>query len=416
MDFKRIDITNNHIILNEKKTYTKVCPKRLNKFREGNEPRLVVVRCFFEGPWYGLHNPVERIWVDPPELCSPADLRLFLREQYIALPGLLGNVYLDKFQSFMLIEECEENRIEWDFGETSPREPGILNICLSDLQNARTHANSILLALFSLSIMEALETTVLMGAMFPGFVNRSFPLAFGPYMLFAGGFLLALVGISQDTWYGAVAFLGFGTFWFSNGLEVILETHFSSEGTYAESLLNGPVAKVGAFVHIMFMFAFVCDLWDKPFLSSKLTTILVSLLCVKLIVQAFRLLQEDHDGALAYMQLIFGWATSAFAFWVFLVEVTSEVHKKQFCHTFKWPEEHSPEDVVAVSGMVDTLESNAVRLCQSRFVHDYHRMHASMPQRAEFSQGAVYNRASADEKVEVENRRQPERSTETACS
>lgn len=428
------DFSNQYMVFKEeKKTHTKVRPPSLKYIQEGNEPRLAVVRYFLDRPGYSLHNSVARIWFDPPEICSPAHVSLFLKQQDIALPGLLVEVYLDKFQSFMLIEGCEASGIEWDFSETSLQEPGVLNIRLTDLQSSHwqedlsssfkpsmmatatgssttslsskaciepmsvaptsqerkgpDHANSVPLGLFSFSLMVGLETTALMGAMYPGSIEPSFRLAWGPYMFFVGGLLQVIVGTLQvlrNNLYGAVAFLGFGTFWFSNGLQVILETHFSAEGTMAESLLDGPVDNVGAFIRVLYVFFFTYALWKQTFVMSKLSTTLISLLCAKLIVQAFRLLREDSDGTLAYLQLIVGWATSAFAFWMFLVEFTNGVYKKQVYPTFKWSEEHSPEEVFGASGNVGTLHSKAARLRQAKFFNYHRKVHTSLPQCEKF--------------------------------
>lgn len=414
---------------NEKKTYMKVRLPRSQNAQEGNQGRLVTVRYFPDRPGYGLHNAVARIWFNPPAICSPVHVRLFLQHQDIVVPGRLVEVYLDKLQSFMRLEGCEANCIEWDFSRTSHEEPGILNIRLSGLQSEQrqeeqyqrprvmkaatnrskepcepagsvlnqSHSNSMSPAIFSLSMMIGLETTELMGVMYPDLVVSSFRLAWGPYMVFVGGLLQVTVGTLQvfrNNIFGAVAFLGFGTFWSSRGVQVILETNFSSEGTLAESLLDGPVDNVGNFVQTLFMLAFVCGLWLQSFLLSKLTTALISLSCTKLVIQAFRLLQDDRDGVLAYMQLTFGWATSAFAFYVFLVEFTNSVYGGDVFPTWKWSEEHSPAELFGVSGLSNTLQPNAAKIHQARSRDDQRRIHASMPQRAKY--GGCSNHDTTD--------------------
>lgn len=65
--------------------------------------RLVAVRYFLDRPGYGLHNSAVRMWFEPPKRCTPQQLHDFLKEQGIALDDLLVEVYLDKFQSFMLL-------------------------------------------------------------------------------------------------------------------------------------------------------------------------------------------------------------------------------------------------------------------------------------------------------------------------
>jgi succinate-acetate transporter protein len=409
----------------ETKTYMKVRPPRSQNTQEGNATRLAVVRYFPDRPGYGLDNAVARIWFHPPAICSPAEVSLFLQHQDIAVPGRLIEVYLDKFQSFMRIEACEANGIEWDFSRTSFEDPGILNIRLSGHSDQRqgeeyskprmmkapagkkhdsfesmssvlnqSHSNSMSPALFSLSMMIGLETTALMNTMFPGVVESSFRLAWGPYMVFVGGLLQVTVGTLQvfrNNLFGAVAFLGFGTFWFSKGVQVILETHFSSEGTMADDLLDGSVDNVGECVQTLFILAFVCGLWLQSFLLSKLTTVLISLSCTKLVIQAFRLLRDDNDGPLAYMQLIVGWATSAFAFWVFIVEFTNSVYGGDVFPTWKWSEEHSPAELFGVSGLANTLQPNSAKLHQARSREDHRRIHTSMPQRAKYGGCSIHD-------------------------
>ncbi|GAX16512.1 hypothetical protein FisN_7Lu238 [Fistulifera solaris] len=404
----------------------KVRPPSSQNAKEGNTNRLAVIRYFPDRPGYGLDNAVARIWFNPPAICSPAHVSLFLQHQDIAVPGRLIEVYLDKLQSFMRIEACKANNIEWDFSSTSYEDPGILNIRLSGLHSDQpqeeeyskprlmkapagrklesfglassalnpSHSNSIAPALFSLSMMIGLETTALMNAIFPTLVESSFRLAWGPYMVFVGGLLQVTVGMLQvfrNNLFGAVAFLGFGTFWFSKGVQIILETHFSSEGTMAENLLEGPVDNVGNFVQTSFLFAFVCGLWLQSFLLSKLTTMLISLSCMKLVIQALRLLRNDNDGPLAYMQVIVGWATSAFAFCVFIVEFTNSVYGGDVFPTWKWSEEHSPAELFGVSGLANTLQPNSAKLHQARSREDHRRIHASMPQRAKYGGCSIHD-------------------------
>lgn len=154
-----------------------------------NNDRLVVVRYFLDRPGYGLHNSAARLWFHPPVHCKPFDVKDFLEKQGIALPGLLVEVYLDKYESFMLLEACECSCVEWDFGNVSYHEPGLLNIRLTDLslaeqeQNlsetdktfphaqAKTQqpaqpqfANPTPAGLFSFSMMVGLETAALLGS------------------------------------------------------------------------------------------------------------------------------------------------------------------------------------------------------------------------------------------------------------
>jgi hypothetical protein len=96
-------------------------------------------------------------------------------------------VYLDLYKSFMLLEACEASCIEWDFEHCSYRDPGVLNIRLTDLSVAEDeqgmtetekkfpdakdtqwaqpqYANPTASGLFSFSMMVGLETAALLGS------------------------------------------------------------------------------------------------------------------------------------------------------------------------------------------------------------------------------------------------------------
>ena len=179
-----------------------------------------------------------------------------------------------------------------------------------------------------------------MSRLFPGSVDKSFVLVWGPWMFFVGGLLQVITGIFQvlrNNIYGAVAFLGFGCFWFSNGATVILETHFSEEGSRASEMMESDDAW-GYFVRHVFIFAFCCTLWLQTFVMNRLSTTLISLLCMKVLFAVF----TKWSKTMEYFQLAFGWATSAFAFYVFLVEFANQVYHREF---FKWNEDQSPEEV-----------------------------------------------------------------------
>ena len=402
--------------------------------KDGAPLRLVVVRYFLDRPGYGLHNSVARFWFHPPPVISPAHVQIFLKQQGIALPGLLVEIFLDRFESFMVLEGCEASGIEWDVENTTFNRPGILNVRLTDMAHAQwmeesqlmedvnnrtettaslhvsgkaeespphvapelvkpreaappphaqnQQANSTPLGLFSFSMMVGLETTALTMSLFPGLVEPSFRLAWGPYMFFVGGLLQVIVGTLQvfrNNLYGAVAFLGFGTFWFANGTTVILENHFSGEGTLAEELLTGTADQVGAFVRTLFILAFTGALLTQTFVMSKLSTTLITLLTFKLIVQACRVMGDQHDGVLSWLQLIIGGLTSAFAFYVFLVEFTNNVYHKQVFKTFKWSEKHSPEEVYGAPGNVGTLHSKAARLRQANMANFGRTIRKTLP-------------------------------------
>lgn len=245
---------------------------------KGKRPqRLVAVRYFLDRPGYGLHNSAVRMWFEPPAQCTPQNLSGFLKEQGIALDDLLVEVYLDRFQSFMLLEACDAGEehyfllyplslsllfslslvvthccsflsdaaaIEWNLRDTTPEDPGILNIRLTDVsyaarldedlgksQNggagvpikketpapaAHPHANTTPVGLFSFAMMVGLETAEVMSKLVPNFVSPKYVMAWGPYMYFVGGMLqifTATLQVLRNNIYGAVAFYGFGSFW-----------------------------------------------------------------------------------------------------------------------------------------------------------------------------------------------------------
>jgi len=209
----------------------------------GKRPqRLVAVRYFLDRPGYGLHNSAVRMWFEPPARCTPQQLSSFLKEQGISLEDLLVEVYLDKSQPFMLLEACEAAAIEWNLRDTTPEDPGILNIRLTDVgyaarldenlgkspsqtggivkkeepATAHPHANTTPVGLFSFAMMVGLETAEVMSTLVPNFISPKYVLAWGPYMYFVGGMLqiiTATLQVLRNNIYGAVAFFGFGSFW-----------------------------------------------------------------------------------------------------------------------------------------------------------------------------------------------------------
>ena len=159
------------------------------KLDMNNNNRLVVVRYFLDRPGYGLDNSAARLWFHPPVYCKPVHVKDFLERQGIALPGLLVEVYLDRYESFMLLEACESGCIEWNFEAANYHNPGTLNIRLTDLSlaeqekdmteadkmfpqaqakssqpSAPQYANPTPAGLFSFSMMVGLETAALFGS------------------------------------------------------------------------------------------------------------------------------------------------------------------------------------------------------------------------------------------------------------
>lgn len=264
-------------------------------------------------------------------------------------------------------------------------EPGILNVRLTDLEvvehDGRMYAGEVKAAaatshqpqyanvtpagLFSFSMMVGLEAVSIMPKLLPGSVSASYPLAWGPWMFFVGGVLQIIVGsfqVVRNNAYGATAFLGFGSFWFSNGLFAILRFYFASDGTLAYDLLSEP-DDWGIFVRSLFVFGFSAALLKQTFVMNRLSTTLIALLCCKVFFQAFAI----FTNVILWFQFVFGWLTSVFAFYVFLVELTNAIYKREVFPTYKWSTEHSPEEVFGAAGRPDTLYSKATRLRRASY-------------------------------------------------
>jgi len=344
--------------------------------------RLVVVRYFLDRPGYDLRHSSARLWEHPPRICTAQDIETFLERLGIAIDNLLIEIYIDKFQSYMLLQACIASNVEWNFEDTTNAEPATLNIRLTDLayaqrseeleketpataaktalppQQQHPHANTTPLGLFSFSMMVGLESASLTGRLLPGSINLSFVLKWGPYMMFVGGLLQVIVGTFQvlrNNIYGATAFLGFGTLWFSFGSAIILETYFSGDVPVELLEEDDPL---GSATRSWFILAFTLVLLKQTFVMNKLSTTLIALLCIKILAASL----AGWSNAMAWLQMVSGWMTSIFAFFVFTVELTNNVYHRQVFPTFKWDQHHSPEEVFGAAGRHSTLYSRAALL------------------------------------------------------
>jgi hypothetical protein len=153
----------------------------------------------------------------------------------------------------------------------------------------------------------------------------------------------------------------FGAFWLANGTKVILETYFAETGTVAADLTEPD--PWGAFIRAAYILAFVVAVLKQTFVLSKLSTILVSLLCGKVFFQAL----AGWSDVCLWIQVIFGWTTSIFAYYLFLVEFTNQVYHREVFETYKWSDKHSPEEVFGIQGKSQTLYSKAALLRQARY-------------------------------------------------
>lgn len=175
-------------------------------------------------------------------------------------------------------------------------------------------------------------------------------------------FAVASFNVMRNNLYGAIAFFGFGSFWFANGLTSILRLHFSPPDSEAGEMLDN-TDPWGLFFRSLFVLAFSCALEKQTFVMSKLSSTLIGLLCLKVGVQAFTGWSEVSQ----WFQLVLGTITSVFAFFVFLVEFTNGVYHREVFPSFKWSVDHSPEEVFGAAGRSGTLFSKAAHLRQARY-------------------------------------------------
>jgi uncharacterized protein len=372
-----------------------------------NSTRLVAVRYFLDRPGYGLHNSAVRLWFNPPAQAQPQDVMDFLREQQIALDGLLVEVYLDRFQSFMMLEACSAACIEWEFGDTSPAKPGLVNVRLTDLGAALESeaagaatlggastpagffpsqekpssappnggggggrplelANVSPLGLFAFSMTIGLECITFLFVLIPGSVSEYFVVVWAPYAFFVSGMLQFVVGLFEtvrSNIYGATAFMAFGMFWMANGLTFILQNYFAVDGTLAQELLaeKSPWFSV---VKNSYVLMFVLMLLVQTFAMNKLSTVLIALLSTKIFFSLF----APWSVGVLWVEFVLGWMTSFFAFYVFAVEFTNQVYHREVLPVYKWSEQNSPGEAFGARGKTGTLVSKATLLRQARFV------------------------------------------------
>lgn len=376
--------------------------------------RMVVVRYFLDRPGYNLDNSSSRLWKNPPVTCSPADIAAFLREQGIRDDSdkkLLVELFLDAFRSYMLLEVCGEDGVQFNFKDTTIQQPGILNIRLTDV--AATEAqesspapavvsaaprlqfcNTSPIGLFAFSMTIALESAELFGRLVPGTVDESFVLIWGPYAFFVSGLLQLIAGmweVTRNNIYGATAFMAFGSFWLANGLKIILVNYFPDE---IPSELLAASDPTGNCIRNLWISAFLCVLFKETLVMNKLSSTLIALVVCFVAATAF----SGWSEAMEWIQLIIGCIVSLLSFYVFTAEFTNEVYHQQvsvpmwqrciwhyaniqkFTHSdsfffsflqvfdlHPWSTE-SPEEIFGAPGRRNKLQIKAVEL---RTAHNY---------------------------------------------
>jgi succinate-acetate transporter protein len=344
---------------------------------EDEVARMVVVRYFLDRPGYGLDNSSSRLWKNPPATVGPADIAAFLREQGIRVDSdkrILVELYLDKFRSYMLLEVCAEDGVQFNFTGTTIQQPGILNIRLTDVAATEAEKNSYApvaveapprlqfcntshIGLFAFSMTVAMESAELFGRLVPGTVDASFVLIWGPYAFFVSGLLQLIVGmweVTRNNVYGATAFLAFGSFWLANGLKLILINYFPDE---IPSELLGASDSTGNCIRNLWILGFVCVLFKETLVMNKLSSALIALLVCMLAATAL----TGWSLAMEWIQLITGGMVSLLAFYVFAAEFTNEVYSRQVFNLHPWSTQ-SPEEIFGAPGRRNLLQVKAVEL------------------------------------------------------
>lgn len=155
---------------------------------EKDDQRLVVVKYFLDRPGYGLKNSSARLWKNSPQKCTAAHIKAFLLEQGIWEDDhILVEVYLDTYETYMVVEAMEQGGVVFDYSDTSCSKPGVLNIRLTDLHSgeggaqpqqnvavATSYCTLSPVGLFAFSMTVIFETADLYGELLPGSVSPSF--------------------------------------------------------------------------------------------------------------------------------------------------------------------------------------------------------------------------------------------------
>jgi succinate-acetate transporter protein len=354
----------------------------------GSSKHVVAVRYYLDRPGYDLQHSSVRFWRDPPATCSASNVANFLEDQGIKDDTIIAEIYLDKFESYMLLEACEADNVKFDFSSTTVEEPGILNIRLTDTSSGGSdsgknqafatphNCNTSPVGLFAFSLTVALETANLLGKLAPNSVAPSFVLTYGPYGFWLSGLLQLIVGmfeVTRNNIFGATAFMAFGSFWLANGTKLILENYFPAE-IPDDLLVADPV---GNFIRNFYIFGFVCVLLKQTLIMNKLITSLISLLAVMMLSTSL----TGWSVAFEWIQMVFGWMVSLFAFYLFTAEFTNEVYQREVFNMHPWVHDSSDE-VFGAAGRANTLQSKAtkLRLAHSLSKKDVQDLRTALPE------------------------------------
>jgi succinate-acetate transporter protein len=351
-----------------------------------------------------LHNSSSRLWRNPPAIVQAPDIEAFLQEQGIIIPPnsnstnatttnatnattlMMVEAFLDTFGSFMLLEICAENGIEFDFSETSAQRPGILNIRLTDMREEQQQqqqqdgggggfqtkqsvsqiqpqqrCNTSPVGLFAFSMTVCFDALYVLDDLRDAAVEDSWALTFGPYALFVSGLLQFVVGvneISRNNIYGATSFLGFGCFWLANGTQLILQFYFPE---HISPDITGP-AVVGNLVRELMIMIFSCTLWYQSLTMNKLLTGLLSTLIVYLLCASL----SGWFVACKWIKMILGFLLTVEGLYMFFVELTNEVYQHEKINMHLWKKDSSGCELMGAAGRINTLQSSVIQLRKTR--------------------------------------------------
>lgn len=354
----------------------KSLPTLSYSIKGGNtELRLVVVRYYLDRAGHGVQDSAARLWFNVPAQCRPNDVRMFLSEQGIAIDGLIVEIYLEKFGSFMLLEACEAAEIEWNFEMTNCADPGCLLVRLTDTSSAagdKQLASSAPVriptghvGLLAFSLMLGLESCQEFMKLKSGSIGGSYLLTWFPYGFFIGGLLQLIVGIFEtlrNNVFGSAAFIVFGCVWLANGTTGILNLHFTSPDSLAAKYMTEE-DKWGGFALTLYFFMFSSALLVQTFVNDKITSLVVFLLVAKYFFQLF----APWYKSMFWIKVILQCVNAGLAFLTFFFEFTNQVYHRRVFNTFKWNEENSPIETFAAPGGPQTLFSKASILRQAKY-------------------------------------------------
>jgi succinate-acetate transporter protein len=342
--------------------------------------RLVVVRYYLDRAGYNINNSSSRIWVNPPKQTTPSDIENFLQEQGIKSiedTKLLVELYLDAYHSYMLLEVCTEHMVHFDFTSTTSKQPGTLDVRLTDLNeiisgggkgtkegsstSAVPRCNTSPVGLFAFAMTVGLDALNVLRELLDDDtkIDPSFLLIWGPYAFFVSGLVQFVVGIneiSRNNIYGATAFLAFGCFWMANGTVIILKTYFPDEipdSIRYSTSSNAP----DTFVRECYVMIFACALFKQTLIMNKVTTGLIG----TLIIYVFTASLGGWNDVFLWMKVVLGFILSIYALFVFYAEFTNEVYQRTVVNLYPWNSNSSVE-AFGAAGRENMLQVRAIDL------------------------------------------------------